>query len=55
MKVSKQNKLCVLYNFVTEELRLIVFPRKENSPWSDYHLFPALKQDRGTHKFKDGR
>jgi len=45
----------VLYNFVTKELRLIVFLGKENSLRSDYHLFPALKQDRGTHKFKDGR
>jgi len=45
----------VLYNFITEELRLMVSLDKENSSRSDYHLFSALKQDRGTHKFKDGR
>jgi hypothetical protein len=45
----------VAYNFVTKELGLIVIIGKANSSRSDYHIFPALKQDRGNHKLKDGR
>jgi hypothetical protein len=45
----------MVHNFANKELAFIlsIRLRTENSSPSNYHLFPALKQNLGCEKFKD--
>lgn len=52
---SVRKQVYVRHKFANKELAFVVRIRisKENPPPTDYHLFPALKQNPGCQKFKD--